>query len=306
MQQWVVISGKGGTGKTSILASLAAMAESVVLADCDVDAPNLHLLATPDIEQRHDFTGGSEAWIEEQDCIGCGNCADACPFDAIHERDANTDIGPVYRVDPMACEGCGVCVETCPIDLVHFEPIVNGQWFVSDTRFGPMVHARLHPGEENTGKLVTQVREAARQKAQRDNRSLILIDGPPGIGCPVIASLAGADLALVVAEPSVSGAHDAMRVMQLARQMRVPIALCVNRWDRSPQRTKQLESSSTAHAAAVVGRVRDDPAIVAAQRNALALTEQDQAVAGEDIRSLWDALTALTEPKLKEPMPCQS
>jgi MinD superfamily P-loop ATPase len=289
----VIISGKGGAGKTSVAAALAALARPVVLADCDVDAPDLHLIARPRVEQEHEFSGGREAEIDAERCLGCGSCADACRFDAIRERPGSNGDATTYEVDPFACEGCGACVPACPSGALSFEPVINGAWLISDTRFGPMAHARLHPGGENSGKLVTLVRREARALAGRLDLPLVLVDGSPGVGCPVIASLTSADLALVVAEPTLSGLHDADRVLQLAEQLRIDAVLSVNRWDLNPRLANRLESMALAHGATPIGRVREDQVIVDAQVQALAATELDGAGAAADLHDLWDRLKAM-------------
>ncbi len=289
IRELVVISGKGGTGKTSIAAALAALARPVVLADCDVDAPDLHLLTQPRIRERHDFSGGKKAHIEPAFCLGCGQCAQACRFDAIHPSDDNL----TYTVDPVACEGCGACVPACTSDAIRFEQVTNGEWMVSETRFGPMVHARLHPGEENSGKLVTIVRREAQQEAADADIPLILIDSSPGIGCPVIASLAGADLALVIAEPTPSGLHDARRVLEVARQLHVPAALCVNRWDLHPLMAACMRAEAAATDLPFVEPVYEDPAFVEAQLRGLAVNEHEHSSAAENIRRLWDNVSAM-------------
>jgi MinD superfamily P-loop ATPase len=285
-RELVVISGKGGTGKTSIAASLAALARPVVLADCDVDAADLHLLSQPQVLERHDFSGGKKASIKAEFCLGCGQCATACRFDAIHPADG----GGIYEVDPIACEGCGACTAICTADAIRFEPAINGEWMTSQTRFGPMVHARLNPGEENCGKLVSVVRREAQREAEVAGISLIMVDGSPGIGCPVIASLTGADLALVIAEPTLSGLHDALRVIELAGQLRVPVVVCVNRWDLNPAMASRVETEAASLGASLLGRVREDLAVVQAQMRAVTLIEHTDSGAAIDVRRLWDEL----------------
>ncbi|MFW6032138.1 MAG: ATP-binding protein [Phycisphaeraceae bacterium] len=289
MRELVIISGNGGTGKTSITAAFASLAPSAVLADCDVDAPDLHLLASPEVEQEHPFRGGRKARIEPGRCTGGGRCVGVCRFEAIRVAEAE-DVAPgVCEVDPIACEGCSACVRVCPARAIRFEPVTSGAWFVSRTRLGPMAHARLEPGEDNSGKLVGVIRREARELARRTGRDLVLCDGSPGVGCPVIASLTGADRALVVAEPTRSGRHDALRVIELARQLGVPAALCVNRWDLSPEQTRQLERQAAAAGAELVGRVREDPAFVQAQLHQQTLVEFASAdsPSRRDVRQLW-------------------
>lgn len=195
MEELVVISGKGGTGKTSVTASLAVLAEDPVIADCDVDAADLHLVLEPHIRESHDFRSGYEAVIRPDDCSGCGICQDLCRFEAVRRH------GEVFIVDPIACEGCGVCVHFCPDEAIDFPESLSGQWFISDTRVGPMVHAKLGVAAENSGKLVSLVRTEAKRVAHEENRKMVIVDGPPGIGCPVIAVITGASQVLVVTEP---------------------------------------------------------------------------------------------------------
>ncbi len=280
IRELVVLSGKGGTGKTSVTASFAVLAGKAVLADCDVDAADLHLLLTPKIQQKHTFLSGHEAIIREQSCTGCGVCLDICRFDAIRAVDS------IYRVDPVACEGCGVCVRFCPAQVIDFPDRACGEWMISDTRCGPMVHAQLGVAAENSGKLVSTVREQAWAVAVDKGIPLIISDGPPGIGCPVIASLSGVSLVLVVTEPTVSGLHDLQRVLALARHFSVPTAVCVNKWDINPNQTDRIEAAARAAGAEVTGRIRYDRLMTQAQLQQKAVVELDSA-AGNDIRTVW-------------------
>ncbi|GAH53639.1 unnamed protein product, partial [marine sediment metagenome] len=228
MKELVIVSGKGGTGKTSVVAAFAALAESKVLADCDVDAADLHLVLEPTILTREDFSGGSCARIEAENCTACGKCQEVCRFEAIScNGPANEGVEKTYSVDPIACEGCGVCSLVCPTEAVIFEPVVNGQWYISETRHGPMVHAKLGIAQENSGKLVSLVRNQAKKIAEEQALNLVIIDGSPGIGCPVIASITGADLVLVVTEPTLSGQHDLERVSQLTRHFGIKTLVSV-------------------------------------------------------------------------------
>ena len=232
MRQLVVLSGKGGTGKTTVTAALAHLASretSVVLADADVDAANLELLLSPTRKEQHTFTSGQLAVIDEALCAGCGTCEAVCRFDAVHPPARAGDFA--FRVDASACEGCAACHYQCPEDAIRMEPRRSGLWFRSETRFGPLLHARVFAGQENSGKLVTLVKQQARDLARRTGRELVLVDGPPGIGCPVIAAVSGADLALMVAEPSVSGIDDLRRALATARRFRVPSLVVINKAD---------------------------------------------------------------------------
>lgn len=287
MKELVIISGKGGTGKTSVTASFAVLAEKAVLADCDVDAADLHLVLKPDVRERHDFRSGHEAVIREADCTGCGVCRDLCRFDAV--RTHETEAGARCVVDPVACEGCGVCVRFCPQTAIDFPERLCGEWMVSDTRCGPMVHARLGVAAENSGKLVATVRQEARRIAEEQGRNLVIVDGPPGIGCPVIASLSGAAQVLVVTEPTVSGEHDLARVLKLAAHFGIPASICVNKWDLNPEMTERIEKQARTVGATVAGRIRYDRAVTQAQIQERAVVEID-APCAEDIRALWAGL----------------
>ncbi len=250
MKELVVISGKGGTGKTSLMAAFASLAENKVLCDADVDAADLHLLMAPDIMERHDFQGGATAVIRTDRCTACGLCRNLCRFNAISEA---------FVVDPIQCEGCGVCVDFCPEDAIDFPIKTCGEWFISNTRLGPMVHARLGIAEENSGKLVTLVRQKAKKLAENNQLDLLITDGPPGVGCPVIASVGGASAVLIVAEPTVSGLHDMERVAQLAAHFKVPAMVCINKFDLNPHQTDAIENLARKNNIAAVGRIPFDP-----------------------------------------------
>jgi len=291
----VVLSGKGGTGKTSVTASFAALAKQAVLADCDVDASNLPLVLSPCPRQREAFSGGLQARIQSDRCVAWGRCEELCRFDAIvSDRAGNGDAPRAFRVRTVACEGCGVCARFCPQQAIEMFPAESGEWFVSDTRFGPLVHARLRPGQGNSGKLVTLVRQKARQMASEAKRPLILIDGPPGIGCPVMASLTGATRVLAVTEPTPSGQHDLERVMALARHFEVPVWVCVNKHDLNPALTEQMERRAAEAGATVAGRIPYDSSVTAAQRQGQPVVEYGHSPAGDAIVSLWrNMLTSL-------------
>jgi MinD superfamily P-loop ATPase len=296
MKELVVISGKGGTGKTSVVASLAALAERPVLADCDVDAADLHLVLEPTIRRRENFSGGSQATIRPGHCVACGKCEEICRFDAIYfDGPGNGRVPKTFRVDPLACEGCGVCAWFCEYEAIEFAPVVNGQWFVSDTRFGPMVHARLGIAEENSGKLVSVVRTEAKKIAAAGGRELILVDGSPGIGCPVIASVTGTDLVLVVTEPTPSGLHDLDRVVELARHFSIPTLVAVNKWDLNPEMAERIEKRATAQGARPVGRIRFDASVTEAQIQRKSVVEHGQGGAADDIRQIWKEINHTAE-----------
>ncbi|MEA3470402.1 MAG: ATP-binding protein [Thermodesulfobacteriota bacterium] len=285
MKEIVVISGKGGTGKTSIVASFAALADKKVLADCDVDAADLHLVLNPRIERREDFSGGKKAKIVEDECIACDRCIEECRFEAISYPVSEN--GNVPSINPIFCEGCGVCVRVCPVEAISFEPAVNGEWYVSSTNYGPMVHARLGMAEGNSGKLVTQIRQEARDIAKREGLEYIIVDGSPGVGCPVIASITGSDLVLVVTEPTLSGQHDLLRVAELTAHFRIPTVVCVNKWDLNPDIAEQIEKEAADHGVKAAGRVRYDTAITKAQIVKTSVVEYTGGAVSEDIKSLW-------------------
>ena len=280
MKELVIISGKGGTGKTSVTASFAALAQSPVLADCDVDAADLHLVLEPAIQTTESFVSGRAAEIREADCTQCGLCETLCRFNAIHEG----------KVDEVGCEGCGVCVEFCPVKAIDFEEQTCGEWFVSSTRCGEMVHARMVPGAENSGKLVSLVRREARKIAEKKACDFLLVDGPPGIGCPVIASITGADAVLVVSEPTLSGEHDLKRVLQLAKHFRIPAMVCINKWDINPEMAAQIEARAQELGAKPVGRIPYDAAVTAAQIEAKALVEYSDGAAARAVRQVWKSV----------------
>jgi MinD superfamily P-loop ATPase len=296
LKELVVVSGKGGTGKTSIVASFAALAEEKVLVDCDVDAANLHLVLSPEIKYREDFSGGKCARIDHEKCIECGECVALCRFDAIVE---NKDR---YSVDSIACEGCNVCATFCPVQAIVMEEAVNGEWYLSDTRCGPMVHARLGIAEENSGKLVSIVRRTAREIAERDNLKLIIVDGPPGIGCPVIASVTGADFILIITEPTLSAIHDLERVAELARHFKVPGAVIVNKHDLNPDLANKVMENALGLGLTALGYIRYDPAITKAQIAGLSVVEYSTNGAAGDIRKLWKCVSDTLSIKRQKPV----
>ena len=288
VSELVVISGKGGTGKTSVVASFAMLAKNAVLADCDVDAADLYLLLSPDVVRSEQFYSGRVAVIGEDICIACGECVEDCRFDAVRANGECEGKG-LFCIDPIACEGCGVCVRFCPVQAIEFPERHCGEWFVSDTRSGPMVHARLGVASGNSGKLVSLVRTEAQKVALHRQKSLIVIDGPPGVGCPVIASVTGTSLALVITEPTVSGEHDLDRVLRLTEHFRVPTAICVNKWDVNPSMAERIERKALERGAAVAGRVRYDEQVTSAQLHGKAAVEIG-CEAADDIRGVWQEL----------------
>ncbi|RJX34803.1 MAG: (4Fe-4S)-binding protein [Desulfurivibrio sp.] len=279
MREIVIISGKGGTGKTSLTAAFAALAKNSVLCDADVDAADLHLLMQPEIRQQTDFMGGGVAVINPDLCAGCGTCMEMCRFGAINDR---------FVVDVIRCEGCGVCVDFCPEKAIDFPTKRCGEWYISDTRFGPMVHARLGIAEENSGKLVSLIRKEVRRLAEERGADLVITDGPPGIGCPVIASIGGATALVIVVEPTVSGIHDMERVVELAAHFRVPGMVCVNKWDLNPEMTEAIEQLAIKHHVAVLGRVSFDPAFTRSMVEGKTLFEYGEPTATQQqVRDIW-------------------
>jgi len=290
MKEIVVLSGKGGTGKTSLTAALAHLATNNVLCDADVDAADLHLLAAPDVRQQHDFTGGGVATIDREKCSECGSCRELCRFDAIGED---------LKVDAISCEGCGVCVDLCPEQAIDFPVKTCGQWFVSDTRFGAMVHARLGIAEENSGKLVTLVRREAKKVAEANDLDLIITDGPPGVGCPVIASAGGATALLVVTEPTVSGIHDMERVLELAAHFHVPAMLCINKHDLNAGQTAAIEQLAKVRQIPIAGKVPFDPLFTAAMVRGKTIFEYGgNGALGKVVRKLWENI--ISSPEMNE------
>lgn len=295
MKQLVILSGKGGTGKTSLAAAFAHLAHDgaspvrAVLADADVDAANLELVLSPNRLETHDFIGGSVAVINPRLCRACGNCETACRFDAILP-------GSTYRVDPIACEGCAACLYQCPEEAICMEAQTAGQWYRSDSRYGPLFHADLKPAQENSGKLVTLVKQQARLAALDGNFPLLIVDGPPGIGCPVISALSGADLALVVAEPTASGVHDMQRILETAAHFRVPALVCVNKADLYPEGAAQIEAFCRERGLKMIGRIPFDETVGAAMKAGEPVTAfRSGAPAAEAILQIWKTVSRQLE-----------
>ena len=288
MKQLVVISGKGGTGKTSLVASFAALAGRTVLADCDVDAADLHLVVQSSLVSRSDFSGGKRAVIDPDRCADCAACEGVCRFDAITSEPAEGRGNAITRtIDRFACEGCGVCAWFCPENAIELVDTVDGEWYLSEARFGPMAHARLNAAGENSGKLVSLLRSEARKVASDRGSDLVGIDGSPGIGCPVIASITGADLVLVVTAPTLSGLHDLERVIRLTRHFEIPVLVVINRFDVNEEITRRAEQHARRLGAQIVGRVRLDPAVTEAQIQGLSVVEHTKNGAAADITGVW-------------------
>jgi MinD superfamily P-loop ATPase len=281
MREIVVLSGKGGTGKTSLVGALAALGDKQVLCDADVDAADLHLLLAPHVREQHDFYAAHQAEIRPADCIQCGECLNWCRFGAIRDD---------FEVNPLLCEGCGVCYALCPVNAVDFPEDCCGRWFISDTRFGPLVHARLGVAAENSGKLVTLVRGEARKLAAAGGIEWILTDGPPGIGCPVISSLGDASAALIITEPTVSGQHDLERVAALADHFRIPVLVLVNKADLHWPAAQAIQQFCEGKGYHFLGHLPFTPAFTRAQVQGLTVPEFDEPRLTEQLAQLGDAL----------------
>lgn len=279
VKELVIISGKGGTGKTSVAGGLADLADNSVLCDCDVDAANLGLLLQPNVVEKHEFQMSSRAHIDASKCKSCSLCEQNCRFGAISN----------FQVDEISCEGCGLCFRICPSEAITMHQTLSGCWYVSETRHGPLVHARLEPGEDNSGKLVSAVRQKARDIANSHGRNLLITDGPPGIGCPVIASLSGANLALVVTEPTLSGIHDMERIVQVCKHFNVPAVVCINKWDIDPVNTGHIQERCYEMNCPVIGLIPYDSLVPKAMANGVPATSYD-CLAGNSIRELWNTV----------------
>ena len=278
MKELVVISGKGGSGKTSILAGFASLAQNKVLCDADVDAADLHLIVDPYIKERHDFKSGHIAIVDPDLCTRCGICRELCRWEAISAD---------FVVDHFECEGCGVCYYFCPENAIDFPVNTCGEWYISDTRFGPMAHARLGIAEENSGKLVTLIRQQGKKLAEAKGADLLLTDGPPGIGCPVIASLGGASSVLIVAEPTVSGRHDMERVAELAAFFKIPAMVCVNKFGLNPEQGRAIEAYAEEKGIKTMGRIPFDPAFTKSMVQGKTVIEYGDSPGAEAVKNLW-------------------
>jgi len=279
MKELTVISGKGGTGKTSLTASFAVLAQNHVLADCDVDAANLHLLLEPVIKAKKNFWGMPKVEIDQEKCSGCGICENLCRFGAINSG----------QVDKLACEACQVCYHACPEKAVRLVENLAGEWFVSQTRYGPFVHAKLGVAQDNSGKLVAEVRQQARNLAGQEGCGLIITDGPPGIGCPVIAALGGSSLALVVVEPTLSSIHDLTRVLKLTSHFQIKTAVCINKWDINPQNSRVVEIMCRDLGVPLIGKIGFDISFIAAAIEKKPVVQVMSAVV-DDIVALWSCI----------------
>ena len=281
MKEIVVLSGKGGTGKTILVASFAALAQDKVMADCDVDAADLYLLLQPSKQKTEEFWSGKTAVIDKKFCTGCGVCEEVCRFGAIEN----------FKVDPISCEGCGFCFHICPEKTITMRDNLSGHWFISDTGYGPLVHARLGIAQENSGKLVAVVRQNAKRIAEEQGLSYIISDGPPGIGCPVISSLSGANLALLVTEPTLSGMHDLDRILGVCRHFGVQALVCINKYDLNEENTRQIEGYCQRQEVEVVSRLPFDNVVTEALVQGLPVVEYSKDGIAREIKALWDRVS---------------
>jgi len=292
MKELVILSGKGGTGKTSLTAAFASFSDNMILCDADVDAADLHLLMAPDIKQKTDFQGGNEAIIDPDKCSQCGLCMELCRFDAVK------NINDIFEIDPIECEGCGVCYDLCPEKAIDFPIKTCGEWYISDTRFGPMVHARLGIAEENSGRLVALIRQETKEIVQEKHIDLILTDGPPGIGCPVIASMGQANAVLIVSEPTVSGIHDLERVAQLAAHFKIPAMVCVNKYDLNHDQTRAIKDLAKENNITFVGQIPFDKNFTESMIQGKNIIETDKkSQASRAVRKIWENVMA--QPAMK-------
>ena len=283
MKEVVVLSGKGGTGKTSIVASLAALAKSKVMVDCDVDAADLYLLLQPVTQERQEFWSGQVAFIDEERCTQCGLCQEVCRFEAIED----------FKVDPVSCEGCGFCYHVCPEQAITMRENLSGHWFISETGYGPLVHARLGVAQENSGKLVAVVRQKAKLIAEKQGVDYIISDGPPGIGCPVISSLSGANLAVIVTEPTLSGMYDLDRVIGVCHHFAVPVMVSINKYDINEANSRQIESYCLSQGIRVAAKIPFDNVVTEALVQGLPVVEYSDNSVSQQIKALWQDVASV-------------
>ena len=294
MKQIVILSGKGGTGKTSLTAALAHIAadmNTLVLADTDVDAANLEILLGPEKLEEYSFSGGYKAEIDQNICSGCGRCLEVCRFNAVIPP-ASADSS--YRIDGISCEGCNPCVYQCPENAITSERAIAGAWFVSRSAYGTLYHAEMKAGEENSGKLVTTVKNAAAEKCSEFSDPVLLVDGPPGIGCPVIASCAGADLAVISTEPGVSAIHGLTRILETVRHFGIAPAVCINRHDINPEKTTEIEAFCEKDGIPLLGRIPYDPNVTRSMSKGLPVNAYyPSSPASTAIAGIWEAVLSV-------------
>jgi len=281
MKQVLVISGKGGTGKTTLVAGFASLVENAVIADCDVDVPDLHIILQPRIQKEIPFHALKAPVKDESRCVECGRCREICRFNAIDEA---------FNIIDLRCEGCGACAFICPVNAIEMTDREAGRIYISRTRFGPFVHAQLKIGEEASGKLVIEVKRKAKELAEREKRELILIDGSPGIGCPVIASLSGVDLALIVTEPTVSGIHDLERILGVAEHFKIKTSVCINKFDINEEKTNEIETFCNENGIHLLGKIPYDPGITRAMIELKTVIEFSSSQTSEQVKKIWSEI----------------
>lgn len=293
MKQIVIISGKGGTGKTILTASFAALARDKVLVDCDVDASDLHLLLHPEIKGKFEFKGGKIAIIDREKCNNCGKCIQICRFGAIYfDQYQTSGIKNQIEIAPISCEGCGICSLVCPTNAIQMIQKIAGEWYISETKYGPMVHAKLGIAEENSGKLVARIRQSAKEIAERDRLDYIIIDGPPGIGCPVIASLTGVDLSIVLTEPTLSGIHDMKRIIEVANHFSIPVQVIINKYDINSENSKTIESFCKRNRISVLGKLPFSDKVIESMINGIPVVEYCSDRITSEIMNIWEIVIA--------------
>lgn len=278
MNQLTIISGKGGTGKTTLTAAFVSLAKNIVMADADVDAADLHLILSPEVKETYEFKSGRVPVMDKSKCDQCGICEELCRFDAIQN----------FTIDLISCERCGLCALACPNEAIRMEDHCQGQLFISETRFGPMIHAKLGVAEENSGKLVTFVRQKAKAIAEAKNKDLIIVDGPPGIGCPVVASIGGVDLVLIVTEPTISGIHDMERIAGVAKHFKVPALVCINKHDINMENSTKIEAYCQKNSIEVVGSIPYDVCVTKAMVHGKSIIEHDCGPVTAEVRLIWE------------------
>ncbi len=283
MKELLILSGKGGTGKTTLTAAFSSLVTNRLLADCDVDAADLHIILRPERTETHDFVSGVKAVVNKDRCTACNTCAELCRYDAVIMNE-------YAEVDDFSCEGCGVCAHFCPEKAIDLEPNHCGYWFVSSTRHGTLIHAELKPGEENSGRLVSLVKQKARKRAEKEGAKLILVDGPPGIGCPVISSFSGADLVVIVTEPTESGLHDLQRVIELSKHFKVPAKVVVNKWDLNREIYSQIEHFCQDSRIELAGKIPFDKAVVDSLVAGKTLFEFKDCKAAQSVANIWQQI----------------
>ncbi len=284
MKQILIISGKGGTGKTFFTGCMTVAVKNKVLVDCDVDAANLHLLLQPKIKEEYEFWSGKIAEIDPEKCTGCGTCKEVCRFEAIGEKEG------IYRIEPYACEGCTICSYLCPEEAIILKDRLSGHYFISDTKYGPLIHARLGIAQENSGKLVTKLREIAKEIAEKESYDYVIIDGPPGVGCPVMAAMTGVDLAIVITEPTLSGLHDLERVVELASHFKVPLKVIINKFDLNKEVSEKIEKRVSELGAELAFKIPFAKEILISVKQGLPFLESSTSPLAQEISQLCQNL----------------